>query len=376
MSKFLFKLIPLLLFPCFLHAQIKVDINVHIPRKTTDNLYLAGNFNNWRANNEAFRLQQKDSLNYFIRLNLPPEMYEYKVARAEWSKVEVQNDGKSIPNRFFRLKQDTAINITVASWADFYKQTILQHSYSKNVHIADTAFYIPQLNKFRRIWIYLPPSYKNTGKRYPVLYMHDGQNLFDVKTSGYGEWGIDEILDSLNNGSAKQMIVVGIDHGGDDRLKEYNPYNSQYGKAEGKAYADFLVKTLKPYIDKNYHTLRDTKHTAIAGSSMGGLISMYALAKYPKIFGSAGIFSPAFWLAPNIYADVAELLPKSASNKIYFVAGAQESKGMLPNMERLFKQLNPEGKNKNIVLTEKQDGKHSEWFWHREFVDFYKFILR
>lgn len=212
------------------------------------------------------------------------------------------------------------------------------HTRSSNVQVLDTAFQMPQLGKKRRIWVYLPAGYGQSGKKYPVLYMHDGQNLFDVKTSGFGEWGVDEVLDSLNQTGAKQAIVVGIDHGGNDRLKEYNPYDSKFGKGEGKAYLEFLVKTLKPYIDQKFRTLSGARNTSIAGSSMGGLISMYAIAKYPDVFGSAGIFSPAFWVAPSLYKEVNTLMP-APKGKIYFVAGALEGEGMLPDMEKMYRQL-------------------------------------
>ncbi|MBE9602390.1 alpha/beta hydrolase [Pedobacter sp. MC2016-24] len=247
---------------------------------------------------------------------------------------------------------------------------------SPNVQVIDTAFKMPQLNKQRRIWIYLPQGYAASAKKYPVLYMHDGQNVFDAKTSAYGEWNVDEILDSLYQTNIQQAIVVGIDHGGEDRLKEYNPYDSKYGKGAGKAYVAFLVETLKPYIDAHYRTLRDAKHTSIAGSSMGGLISMYALARYPKVFGNAGVFSAAFWIAPEVYKEVAALLPKGTKAKVYFVTGGMEGGSMSTDMEQMYQLLNPKGKLKNIRMLEPADGKHSEWFWHREFPEFYKFIFQ
>ena len=152
--------------------------------------------------------------------------------------------------------------------------------------------------------------------------MHDGQNLFDEYTAGYGEWGIDEILDKMP--VKDQCIVVGIDHGGEYRITEYDPYDSKYGKGRGDDYVDFLAKTLKPYIDNNYRTKKDARHTTVAGSSMGGLISAYAVLKYPNVFGNAGVFSPAFWIAPDIYkyAQQAKLPPKT---RFYFVCGNIES---------------------------------------------------
>ncbi len=121
--------------------------------------------------------------------------------------------------------------------------------------------------------------------------MHDGQNVFDDSTSFAGEWGVDETLDSISS-HGKEIIVVAVDHGGQKRINEYCPYDMEkFGKGEGNQYVDFLVKDLKPFIDKNYRTEKDKQNTFIAGSSMGGLISMYAVLKYPGVFGGAGVFS-------------------------------------------------------------------------------------
>ena len=205
--------------------------------------------------------------------------------------------------------------------------------------------------------------------------MHDGQNLFDSYTAGFGEWGIDEVLDSLNSKNHKMAIIVGIDHGGDKRMTEYNPFsNERFGKGRGDEYVDFLAKTLKPYIDQKFRTKRSVKNTGVAGSSMGGLISLYAVAKYPRIFGKAGVFSPALWIAPEISNYLAEN-PLTAK-KIYFVAGELESNQMIPDMKSLSDQLLLYGMNKKrIFFKASADGKHSEWFWHREFPQFYHWIM-
>ena len=153
-----------------------------------------------------------------------------------------------------------------------------------------------QLNGQGWIWLYLPPDYATSTKRYPVIYMQDGQNLFDNKTSFSGEWEVDETLNKLHSEGDYGAIVVGIDNGGNKRLDEYSPWkNSSYGGGEGDAYIDFIVQSLKPYIDTNYRTLSAPEYTCIFGSSLGALIATYAAIKYPGIFGKAGAFSPAYW---------------------------------------------------------------------------------
>ncbi|MCX2572991.1 alpha/beta hydrolase [Pedobacter sandarakinus] len=352
-------------------------MNVRVPDKTIDSLFIAGGFNDWNPHAEGFGLAKKDSLTYHINLNLAKGNHEFKITRGSWNKVESKINGYAISNRILNLNVDTVMDIRIENWADHFKaQEKIAYTFGDHVHVVDTSFHMPQLKKNRKIWIYLPKSYKNGSKKYPVLYMHDGQNLFHATPARNDEWAVDSVTDSLIREGEKEMIIVGIDHAGTDRLTEYNPYDSKYGRGEGKAYTQFLVETLKPYIDKNYRTLTDAQHTSIAGSSLGGLISMYAISTYPKVFGSAGIFSPAFWLAPKIYEDVAQAAIQMKNSKLFFVAGDKEGVAMVEDMKKVHHILNPEGKNKKVVFVEKEDGKHTEWFWHREFVAFYQFIAQ
>ncbi|QPH39071.1 alpha/beta hydrolase [Pedobacter endophyticus] len=262
----------------------------------------------------------------------------------------------------------------MANRADYTEQETENYSFGDHVHVVDPTFYIPQLDKYRKIWIYLPKSYKHGEKKYPVIYMQDGQNLFHASPPRNDEWAVDAVMDGLIREGAKEAIIVGVDHAGEDRLREYNPYDSEHGKGEGRAYVQFLAETLKPFIDSEYRTFKDARNTSIAGSSMGGLIAMYAIITYPDVFGSAGVFSPSFWLAPKIYDDVEEKSALLKNNKVFFVVGDKEGSAMVRNMKRVYDILNPDGKNTNVAFLERADGKHTEWFWHREFVSFYQFI--
>jgi predicted alpha/beta superfamily hydrolase len=244
---------------------------------------------------------------------------------------------------------------------------------SKNVHIIDTDFLIPQLNRTRRIWIYLPEDYiKDPVKRYPVLYMQDGQNVFDDSTAFAGEWNVDEYLDGLKEG---QCIVVAIDNGGEKRMREYNPYdNKKYGKGEGKKYIDFLVKTLKPFIDKNYRTLTDKEHTLIAGSSMGALISIYAVLQYPKVFGHVGAFSPSFWITDSkIFTDIKKKGHK-VSSFIYLYGGKKEGSDMITNILKATEVMPSKSKSK-ITTVIRDEGEHNERRWRLEFPLFYQAVF-
>jgi predicted alpha/beta superfamily hydrolase len=203
--------------------------------------------------------------------------------------------------------------------------------------------------------------------------MHDGQNLFDNATSYSGEWGIDEFLDSINKKNKQEVIVVGIDNGGEFRMSEYNPYPFRNFKAEGKQYVDFLVNTLKPFIDKNYRTLSEKKYTYIAGSSMGGLISLYAIMQYPSVFQAAGIFSPAFWTAPAMDSLVAKDALKVHA-KLFFYAGGKESKAMVSDMKRIERIIQKRSSSK---VFEKIDpgAHHNEQAWRKYFPLFYQWAI-
>jgi len=184
-------------------------------------------------------------------------------------------------------------------------------------------FYIPQLKTKRRIWIYLPPEYENSQKRYPVLYMHDGQSLFAENLSYDGSWHVDTIIDKLfNNKKTEGVIIVAVDNAGKNRMREYNPWEDMGGR--GQLYSDFLIQTLKPYIDDSFRTMSQREYTGIMGSSMGGYISTYIALKNQDIFSKVGLLSPAYWL----YTEQLNIFLKNAlitkPMKIYLSVGTKE----------------------------------------------------
>ena len=336
-------------------------------------MFLAGDFNNWNPGDGGSEMTKNDVGSYQVLKILQKGIYNYKVTRGSWQTVECSAAGKSIDNRSVSLLHDTTIVLDVAGWQDEFKPEEKKHTASTNVHIVNDQFDIPQLGRQRRVWIYLPSDYVSSGKQYPVIYMHDGQNLFDEFTSGYGEWGIDEIMDKLP--PKDQCIIVGIDHGGEYRISEYDPYDSKYGKGQGNAYIEFLAKTLKPYIDQHYRTKPAAKNTTIAGSSMGGLISVYAVLKYPKVFGSAGIFSPAFWIAPGLY-DYVRNTTLNSKLRFYFVCGDSESESMVADMHKMADLVRSKGiSTQNTPEVIIKGAKHNEKQWNGDFPGFYSWLL-
>jgi predicted alpha/beta superfamily hydrolase len=183
------------------------------------------------------------------------------------------------------------------------------------------GFRSPQLNNERKLRIYLPPAYaENSKKRYPVLYLHDGQNLFDAKTASFGvEWNIDEVADRMiANGSMQEVIIVGIDNTA-DRIAEYTPCcDPKYGGGKLNDYAKFVTATVKPWVDSHYRTLRDRQHTAIMGSSLGGIASVYIAQRYPRVFSMAGGMSSSFWWNES---NMVRNAPPHLAVKFYIDAG-------------------------------------------------------
>ena len=379
-------LISFLLFVSFVIAQNNVRIEIRsLPsyHPSGANIYAAGSFNGWNPQNEQYKFQRDDNGNYFLNLELNAGSYEYKITRGGWDKVECKKNGIGIANRSLKVEGNASIEINIEEWQDRFPPKPRASTAGKNVHIIDTSFLIPQLKRTRRIWIYLPDDFAISKKRYPVLYMHDGQNVFDDATSYAGEWGVDECIDSMK----KKCIVVAIDNGAGKRINEYCPYDFSLktlglsdadilNKGEGDQYVDFLVKTLKPFIDKSYRTLKDKKNTFIAGSSMGGIISMYAVLKYPEVFGGAGVFSPAFWVGPKIFDDIKDKGGKVVNARLYFYAGEKEGDRMVPDMVKAHTEMMKVSKPvENFVLTVDSNGMHNEPTWRKWFPRFYLWLI-
>ena len=157
----------------------------------------------------------------------------------------------------------------------------------------------------RNVRIYLPRAYtQNASKRYPVLYLHDGQNVFDPG-GPYGSWSADATATrEIGQGRMRETIMVGIDNTA-SRIPEYMPPNDSYQGTPGRgdAYASFVINNVRPYVDASFRTLNDPKNTLVLGSSLGGLISLYFGREF-SVFGKIGVMSPAFWIAPNYIAQV------------------------------------------------------------------------
>ncbi len=359
-------------------AQVTIVVN-ELPKDTPKgaSIYVSGDFEGWTGGNEKYILEKK---NDFYSITLPKKDVSilFKFTLGSWKTAESNKVGESLDNRShtFTKKHDT-VYYKIQGWSHLFDAKKMP-TISKNVSILDKEFYIPQLNRKRRIWMYLPPDYQVSNESYPVVYMHDAQNIFDETTAYSGEWNVDETLDKLFKEKNLKLIVVGIDNGGKKRLDEYAPWkNDKYGGGEGDAYVDFISNTLKPYIDANYKTLKNKENTGIIGSSMGGLISHYAALKYPNIFGKIGVYSPSFWFSPKV-KEFTKKYGNINNTKMYFLVGDKESvkKGSNQKSE-MVSELNTVIailKNQNFPLENIKskivpNGKHNEELWRTNFEE-------
>lgn len=259
----------------------------------------------------------------------------------------------------------------------------------------------------RNVEVWLPENY-TPSKKYAVLYMHDGQMLFDsTNTWNHQEWGVDECF-TQHAKNLPNTIVVGVWNSGKHRHVDYfpqKPYESlsqqeqeriaSYVRNQAALFADgirsdkylqFLVYELKPFIDSVFATYKDASHTAIAGSSMGGLISMYAICEYPQIFGSAaclsthwpGIFTIENNPIPNAFAQYLKThLPNPASHKLYFDYGTKTLDSLYEPYQKVIDKVMQDGgyTHKNWMTIKYENDDHSEQAWRKRLSVPLKFIL-
>lgn len=366
--------IALFLVSCQLWAAEITMIVTSLPGNTPpgDSIFVAGNFNEWNPGNPVFSLQPNTNGHPQIVITGSGNI-EFKFTRGSWQKVEGNAAGGYLPNRIFTFGSADTLFITIQSWEDLGSTN---STAAENVIIMDNAFEMPQLNRTRRIWLYLPPGYETTTKHYPVLYMHDGQNLFDLYTSFAGEWEVDETLNALHAANREVPIVVGIDNGGAHRIAEYTPWvHPTYGGGDGELYAQFIVETLKPYIDSNYRTLPQREHTGVMGSSLGGLISHYIGLQYQDVFSKAGVFSPSFWFSDSCYSFTYET-GKIHPMRYYMMGGTNESGNLVQQMNNMMDTLLAAGFSpEEVFLKTVPGGQHNELLWRTQFGQAYEWLF-
>jgi Predicted hydrolase of the alpha/beta superfamily len=346
-----------------------LTLELFTPNDDARPVFITGNFNGWATRDERYRMHKVTDGHYeFTFRKVPPtvEQFEYKYVKGGWEAEELASDGYPPGNRRVQAPQGK-VSDTVPRWKQHTSG--YDPKFYPDIRIVSKRFNVPQLRRKRRISVLLPWDYAASNKRYPVMYLQDGQNLFE-DTAPFGTWGVDRRLAALAEAGKGDFIVVAIDHGGRDRINEYSPYDSQrWGEGMGQEYATFLAETLKPHIDANFRTLPDRDNTVIGGSSMGGLISIYAGILFPQVYSKFMIFSPSLWAAPKVYFEPVRFSPYSLT-KIYLYAGGKEGAGVITNVRRFKDSMEKRGYDPSqlqIRLETDPEGRHNEPRWGIEF---------
>lgn len=347
--------------------------------------YLAGSLNNWSVND--FQLgelpPQGEELSVILH-DVPAGSLELKVTRGSWRTLQCSADGRLLAPYTFNVNHDVEFSISIDGWRDEFPSSTA----SPQVTLLDENFYFPNLGCHRKVWMYLPKGYAHADRSYPVLYMHDGQHLFDEATSvgraGPVEWMVDETIDAHNG----QVIVVAVDHAASytEREQEFLVHSDvDRPTVKGEAYLKDIVTVLKPYVDQHFRTIPDRTHTAMLGSSLGGLITLYAGLYYPKVFGTLGIFSPSIWMdREGVYRVTEERTGQLSRDfqkmNLYFYVGGREkrmnSNGRHENMARdvqAYVAYLADSTNISIQVEVDQQGKHGAQYWQQAFRHFYQY---
>jgi predicted alpha/beta superfamily hydrolase len=240
------------------------------------------------------------------------------------------------------------------------------------------------LENDRRLLVYLPPGYDKATGRYPVLYMHDGQNLFDAASSFVGEWKADETADALiKAGKIRPIIIVGIENRGAERMNEYTPTHDARHGAGGRAamYAKFVLDEVKPFIDKTYRTLPDRANTAVGGSSLGGLVSLYMCAEHPDKIGLCAAVSPALqWDQLDLLTDLVMHPGAMKDVRLWLDMGTNEGPNpdiAVQNCASLAAALRKRGRveGRDFIWRKVDGAAHNEAAWAERFGEILVFLF-
>ncbi len=365
-------------------TPITFDVTVPPETPLDAEVWLSGNhpaLGQWSG--AGVKLTRTPDGRYTTTVALPAGMtVEFKVTRGSWASVEKRTSGEELPNRSLIVSpRPEHVYLTVARWAD---TPGIQHTLVGTIRFLRG---VPSrhLPRPRDAIVWLPPGYDtHPQRRYPVLYMHDGQNLMDAATAYSGEWRVDETAQQLvQAGEVEPLIIVGV-YNSEERFAEYTHVKdtgefAHLGGGGADAYGRFLVEELKPLVDRTFRTRRGPKDTGLAGSSLGGLVTMYLGLKYPNTFRRLGVVSPSvFWASRDILSRV-KALSRKLPSRIWVDIGTEEWRGSQETVEdtRLLRDaLVAEGwaLGKDLAYVEVPGAFHTESAWAERFDDILKFL--
>jgi predicted alpha/beta superfamily hydrolase len=339
----------------------------------TTNVYITGNISelgNWNPAKERMEYIGQHTWSKKIELQQPQHI-EYKYTQGSWNREATDSKANALPNFSLKASKDTTVINQVDHWLDKKSNTF------KGKVTGATVIHTNLKGKSiqgRDLIVWLPPGYETSNRKYPVLYMHDGQNVFDPATSSFGvDWQIDETADSLIKIDAiPPVIIVGI-YNTSDRSAEYTP------GVKGSAYMDFVVNTAKPFIDQNYRTKKKRKHTFTGGSSAGGIISFMLAWEYPKVFSKAICMSPAFKIQHIDYVKEVKAYNGRKKDLFFYIdnGGVDLEERLQPGIDDMIVALQEKGyeAGKDFIWVKAPNAKHSEAAWAKRMPVALKAVL-
>jgi len=354
---------------------------VHAKASTDEPIYMAANASGWDPTVDAQKLTRLEDGRWRIHVRKPNvARYEFKFTRGSWQNVEVGPDGNDLPNRVLPDIASTQVwagevpefEFTISSWADQVQAVV-----GRLDHVAILAVGGDE----REVLVWLPPGYdapENTNRRYPVLYMHDAQNLFDRRGGAPGEWSMDETATRLiEAGLMRPLIIVGLPHGSANRIHEYLPpqvdlnFQGKPVEARGDLHLSWLVGEAMPRIAREYRVEAGAANTGVGGSSLGGAISVYAAVQAPEAFGVLLVESlPPQTALSDGFVAMLEASPHWPE-RAYVGAGGRESgadearnEAWVQTARRLDKRLADAGlgPDRRLLLIDPEAG-HNERAW-------------
>jgi len=373
-------------------AQESVQVVIQLSETQDGNseYFVAGNLpaiGRWSPDGLRFKRNAEGQL--VATFTAPADaVVEYKLTKGTWGAVEKDAEGGDIANRRLKVQSQLGglsqrVEVSVPAWGG---QQAVKSTVTGTL-ILHEAFGSTNLKKPRTIAIWLPPNYADSTDRYPVLYLHDGQNLFDASTAAFGmEWNADETAtERIKQNRISPIILVGI-WNTSDRVMEYTPtFDKSTGAGgSGKVYVHFLVEELKPFIDRNYRTKPDRESTVIGGSSLGGLISLYACENSSSTFSGCAAISPTLgWDDEAFLKGVERSADWVHSTRIWLDMGSKEGKSQetqnnsLERANRFADILRVSGKahGKDLFFLTVRDGQHNEAAWSKRFGEVLEFFF-
>jgi predicted alpha/beta superfamily hydrolase len=331
-------------------------------------VYITGTFNDWNPHDEQYKMNRLKNGRYKLKIKLTDKFTfpaEYKYTKGGWENEEVTIKGHKSKNRIIKKVRRSVTDrvprfLFHGNLADFRYRPIIE-KFDK--------FPFPYLGVVRTVRVVLPYNYNlDQHKHYKVLYLQDGQNLWD-NSAPFGSWSLDQKLTQMAISGKTDLIIVAIDHGGVDRIREYTPISgTRVGRGDGQKYLSDVAKSVKPFIDNRYRTLRGREYTGLGGSSMGGLITLYGGIFFPEVFGKLMIFSPSLWLIRDAQKEIPRFYTPFPT-QVYLYTGGKESASMVPAMKKLKNALENQhffDKLVEVKLSIDPSGKHNEEKWGKE----------